>query len=126
MEKKRPGVSGAKRALLIVLCCVLAVVLALLFALTYALALPLETLAVPLIVNDLFGAASYDKILGIFIALNYAGYALGSPVMNACYDLFGSYKPALLVFCLLMIPIIVLFQIAITGARKEKQAVVKE
>ena len=30
MEKKRPGVSGAKRALLIVLCCVLAVVLALL------------------------------------------------------------------------------------------------
>ena len=101
----------------------LGAVLAVVFALCCALALPLETLVVPLIVNDLFGVASYDKILGIFVALNYTGYALGSPVMNLCYDAFGSYRPILLAFSLLMIPICAVFQFAITGARKEKRSV---
>jgi len=95
-------------------------VLAVAFAVFCALALPLETLVVPLIVNDLFGASSYDKILGIFIALNYIGYALGVPVINLGYDIFGSYKPALLAAGILMIPVGILFQFVITGAKKVK------
>lgn len=93
-------------------------VLAMLFAVLYAVALPLETLVIPLIVNDLFGAASYDKILGIMTAMNYAGYALGSPVTNLCYDIFGSYKPVLLLFSGLMIPICIVFQYIIRSAKK--------
>lgn len=72
-------------------------VMAMAFALLYALSLPLETMVVPLIVNDLFGTVSYDKMLGIFTALNYTGYALGSPIVNLSYDFFGSYKYALLI-----------------------------
>ena len=93
-------------------------VLAMLFAVLYAVALPLETLVIPLIVNDLFGAASYDKILGIMTAMNYAGYALGSPVTNLCYDMFGSYKPVLLLFSALMMPICIMFQFVIRAANK--------
>ena len=74
------------------------------------LALPLETLIIPLIVNDLFGSTSYDKILGIMVGMNYVGYALGAPLVNLCYDVLGSYKPVLLLFSALMIPIAIVFQ----------------
>lgn len=96
------------------------IVLAMVFAVFYALALPLETLVIPLIVNDMFGVASYDKILGIFCAMNYTGYALGAPIVNLCYDVFGSYKPILLTFSLLMIPICIVFQFGMDAAQKEK------
>ena len=95
-------------------------VLAMIFALFYALALPLETLVIPLIVNEMFGAVSYDKILGVLLAMNYTGYALGAPIVNLCYDQFGSYKPILLVFSLLLIPLCIMFQYAISAANKEK------
>ena len=94
-------------------------VLAMVFAIFYALALPLETLVIPLVVNDMFGVASYDKILGIFCAMNYTGYALGAPIVNLCYDIFGSYKPILLTFSLLMIPICIGFQFVISATKKE-------
>lgn len=91
------------------------------FAILYALALPLETLVIPLIANDLFGAVSYDKILGILSAANYIGYAFGAPMMNLCYDSFGSYKPVFLVFSGLMIPIGIVFQFAIRSAYREQR-----
>lgn len=94
-------------------------ILAMVFAVFYALALPLETLVIPLIVNDMFGVASYDKILGIFCAMNYTGYALGAPIVNLCYDVFGSYKPILLTFSLLLIPISVVFQFGIRATKIE-------
>ena len=85
-------------------------IMAVIFALLYAVALPLETLAIPLIVNDLFGDASFHKIMGIFIAMNYAGYALGAPIINLCYDKLGSYKPAFLLYAIFMLITLFLFQ----------------
>lgn len=99
----------------------LGMVLAVAFAILYAVALPLETLVVPLIANDLFGTASYDKVLGILYAMNYTGFALGSPITNICYDVFGSYKPVLLIFSALMIPISIVFQFVINSAHKERK-----
>lgn len=96
---------------------------AILFAVLFALAIPLETLVIPLIVNDLFGAASYDKILGICIAMNYIGYSIGCPLVNLGYDIIGSYSPILLVFGLLMIPTCVVFQLIISAAQKEKNRI---
>lgn len=98
---------------------------ALLFAVLFAVAIPLETLVIPLIVNDLFGAASYDKILGIFIAMNYIGYSIGVPLVNLGYDIIGSYSPILLVFGLLMIPAAVVFQLIVSAAQKEKARVMQ-
>ena len=88
-----------------------------------ALALPLETLVIPLIANDLFGTASYEKILGIFMAMNYAGYALGSPVTNLSFDLFGSYKPMIIVLGILIFAILVFFQFIINAAIADKKAI---
>lgn len=90
------------------------------FALLYALALPLETLVVPLLVGDLFGTVSYDKILGIMLCMNYAGYALGAPTVNLCYDAFGSYRPALLMVSALMLVAWVISDLVIRAAKKEK------
>lgn len=102
------------------------IIFAFVFGVLLALALPLETLVVPLITNDLFGATSYEKILGIFMAMNYAGYALGSPVANLSYDGFGSYKPMLVCLAVLIFTILVFFQFIINAAYKQKKAVMAQ
>ena len=94
-------------------------VLAVLFAVLFALALPLETLVVPLITMDMFGSPSYDKFLGLFTGLNYAGYALSAPVVNLFYDATGSYQSVFILFGTLMVVIMLIFQWVITCARKD-------
>jgi hypothetical protein len=80
----------------------------------------LETLVIPLVTNDLFGNANYDKILGFLIAANYSGYAVGAPVVNLCFDKFGTYKPVLLVLAAVMLTSMIAFQFIITTAGKDK------
>ena len=96
------------------------IVMAFGFCILFSMALPLETVVIPLLTNDLFGAASYEKILGIFMAMNYAGFALGSPVINLVYDCTGSYKPAMIVMAALMVVILISFQFVITASQKKK------
>lgn len=98
-----------------------AMALALVFCVLYALALPLETLVVPLIVNDLFGSVSYDKMLGIFSAVNYAGYALGSPAINLTYKLCKTYTPALIAASVIMLLGCVVFRFALKEATRIRQ-----
>ena len=99
-------------------------VMAFIFAILYAIAIPLETLVIPLIVNDLFGSVSYDKLLGITAALNYSGYALGAPIINWCYDKFGTYSPALFVLAIATILMLLVFQGVINSANKVKRAII--
>ncbi len=101
-------------------------VLAIVFSAFYALALPLETLMIPLIVNDLFGNASFDKIMGIFIALNYVGYALGAPTINLCYDALDSYMPAFLLYGVLMVVSCVIFQFVMRSAYKKRDIIIAQ
>ncbi len=90
------------------------------------LALPLETVMLSLITNDMFGDASFNKVLGIVTAVNYAGFAVCSPLINLCYDIFGTYVPVLYAFSVMMIVVAVVFQFAITAAHWERQAVTAE
>ena len=99
-------------------------VMAIVFALLFALALPLETLVVPLIANDLFGNRDYDKILGLLVAANYAGYALGSPFINIFADLGMGYAPGLYILSGVMAVALLLMQFAINKAWKEKKAII--
>ncbi len=87
------------------------------------LALPLETLMIPLIVYDLFGDASADKILGVFLSLNYTGYAIGEPIINLCYDVLGSYNLAFAICAVLMLAITVLFQFALCSGYRDKKEI---
>ena len=93
------------------------------FAVLYALALPLETLVIPLIANDLFGSASYEKLLGIMLSMNYTGYALGGPLVNLCYDKLDTYCPILWVLAALTVGLLVMFQLVINSAYKRKKQI---
>ena len=88
-----------------------------------AMALPLETIMLSLITTDLFGNKSFDKILGIVSALNTAGYAVGAPVMNWCYDLFGTYVPFIWCCVGIMGVVTVIYQIVISSAAKQRKAI---
>ena len=91
------------------------------FAILYALSLPLETLVIPLIVNDLFGSVNYDKFLGLFAALNYLGYSASAPLVNLCFDITGSYDVIFIPFAILMTAACFVFQFVITSANKERK-----
>ena len=99
-------------------------ILGFVYAVAFAFAMPLETLVIPLIANDLFGNANYDKILGFLIAANYSGYALGAPIVNLCFDILGTYKPVLLILAAVMLASFVVFQFVITASNKEKAKII--
>ena len=77
----------------------------------------------PIYATDLFGARSFDKILGIFVSVNTAGYALGAPVINACYDITGSYKVAFVASLVILAFIVALLQIVLSSAARARRAV---
>ena len=88
------------------------------------IAMPLETVMVPLISNDLFGTASYDKVLGIFYSANSLGLCLGSPLCDLYRDLTGgSYASCYWFFIGLMVVVTIGFQFVIRAAQKDKQRI---
>ncbi len=89
------------------------------------MALPLETVIVPLLTNDLFGSASYTKVLGVFMAMNSLGLCLGSPLGEALRKLTGDYRICFWLFSAVLVIVIVAFQFVLKVANKEKQAVLE-
>jgi len=91
-----------------------------------AAALPLETICVSLVAGDLFGNKEFSRFLGVLTALCSLGFATGSPVINLVYDLVGSYLPAILVSAGIMVFVLVTFQLSITAARKDRDAILAQ
>ena len=88
------------------------------------IAMPLETVMIPLMSNDLFGSASYTKVLGIFYAANSLGLCLGSPLCDIYRDLTGgSYRSCYWFFTGLMVLVTIGFQLVIRTAYKDKEKV---
>lgn len=88
------------------------------------LAMPLETVMIPLMSNDLFGSASYTKVLGIFYAANSLGLCLGSPLCDIYRDLAGgSYRSCYWFFSGLMLAVTIGFQVVIRVAQKDKEKI---
>lgn len=85
------------------------------------LAMPLETIMLSLIASELFGNRSFAQMMGIYSAFNTAGYALGTPLGNWCYDICGSYDPAIRVAAVIMAVVTVVFQFVITAAQKQRK-----
>ena len=90
-----------------------------------AVALPLETVMLPLFASELFGDKSFVKILGLFTAASTAGFALGAPFANLCYDLFGDYNVAFVVFAVLMLFVTVTMQFVIRSAKRDRAAILE-
>ena len=89
-------------------------------------ALPLETIMLPIYANDLFGSKSFDKVLGIFVSVNTAGYALGAPTLNLCRDLTGSYNVGFVISIFVMLAIMITFQFVLSASRRERAAILAE
>ena len=85
------------------------------------IALPLETVAIPLLTADMFGTKSYTKTLGIFMAMNTLGLCLGSPLADLFFDIFGTYIPCFWFFGALMVVIVAAFQFVIHKAYKDRE-----
>lgn len=94
--------------------------LAMIWAVTSSLSLPMETIGVTLVAGDLYGNMAFDRMLGIMLALNHAGYAVGALVVNAFFDLLGSYKYVMMGFGILLLAVTVMYQFIISGAHKDR------
>lgn len=90
------------------------------------LAVPMETVMIPLLSNDLFGSASYNKVLGVFMAMNSLGLCLGSPMGDLCFDIFGTYKPCFWFFTVLMVAVAICYYFVIRAAYRDKTAILAE
>lgn len=95
-------------------------VMAVIYTVTSAIALPLETVMLPNFAIDLMGQKSFDKALGLFVSVNTAGYAIGTPLVNVVYDTFGTYKPILFALSALMVIVSLAMQYVITAAHGER------
>ena len=101
----------------------LGLVLAMTATVLSAMALPLETVMLPLLTNDLFGSASYAKALGIFMAMNSLGLCLGTPLGELIRKIFGDYRPTFWLFSIVLVGVIIGFQFVLKAAEKDKAAV---
>ena len=87
------------------------------------IAMPLETVRIPLMTNDLFGSASYSKVLGILMAMNSLGLCLGSPLGEFLRRIAGSYRSCFWLFSIVLVVVIVTFQFVLRAANKQKDAI---
>lgn len=83
----------------------------------FALALPLETVMLPIYTREFFDKESFGRMLGILVAVNTAGYALGSPFLNMIYDLTGSYAAGFITVGSIMLVVLVTLQVLISSSR---------
>ena len=90
------------------------------YAIFSSLALPLETIGVSLVVGDVFGNKEFGKYLGLMSALNSVGFAVGDPIMNLVYKVFGSYTIAIWIAVGTFAVITVAFQFILNAAHKDR------
>lgn len=91
-----------------------------------ALALPLETIMLSLFASELFGNRAFAHTMGIFAAVNTAGYAAGTPLANWCFDAFGTYVPVILFYCGTMLVVTVVFQFILNAAYRERKRILAQ
>ena len=96
-------------------------IMSIIYSVISAFALPMETVLIPLYASDLFGQKSFTKAMGVFAAVNTAGFALGAPIINGFYDALGSYKYGFILFAVIMLVVFVGFQFVISTAHKERK-----
>ena len=97
--------------------------IAIIFAIIFPFALPLETVVLSLIVEELFDKKDFARVLSKTSAASSIGFAIGPVLVNKVYDATGTYLPAIYFCMALMAAILVAFQIAITIAHKKKRSI---
>ncbi len=98
-------------------------IIAFIRAIVSSVAMPLETVMLPFFAAELFGDKSFTKVLGLFTAASTAGFALGSPFANLCYDIFGNYNMAFIVFAVLMLFVSVTMQFVLLASMEDRKRI---
>ena len=88
-------------------------VLAMIYGVFSSMAMPTTTVMLPLITTELFGE-KLCKDAWYFVSVNTAGYAVGIPLANLIYDIYGTYKPILYVLAAVMLLVTIIFQVALS------------
>lgn len=100
-------------------------ILAFIRAIIGPFATPLETVMLSIFVVEFFGNKAFDKLVGIFVSVSAAGFAIGSPLGNVCYDIFGDYNLAFAIFGALMAIVAVALQFVLIASRRDKKAILE-
>jgi MFS family permease len=100
-------------------------VIALVRIVVAAVAMPLETVMLPLFASELFGNKSFMKMVGLFSAASTAGFALGAPFANLCYDVFGDYNVAFVTFACLMLFVAITMQFVLRSANRDRRIILE-
>ena len=98
-------------------------IIAFIRAVVSSVAMPLETVMLPFFAAELFGNKCFAKVLGLFSAASTAGFAVGAPFANLCYDVFGNYNVAFAVFAVLMLFVSVTLQFVLRASMKEREKI---
>lgn len=99
-------------------------IMSLIYAVLVSVALPLETIMLPLYAGDLFGQKAYAKMVGIFVAINVSGYAVGAPVVNLGFDIFGTYDGMFIATAIVMTGVLIALQFVIKSAHKCRDEII--
>ena len=75
----------------------------------------------PIYARELFGEKRFNEALGIFVSVNTAGYAVGAPLSNLFFKIFGNYNVFLYITIALMSMALILVHIIITVAKKQQR-----
>ena len=79
-----------------------------------------------LFASELFGNRAFAHTMGIFAAVNTAGYAAGTPLANWCFDAFGTYVPVILFYCGTMLVVTIVFQFILNAAYRERKKILSQ
>ena len=63
-------------------------------------------------------------MVGIFVAINVSGYAVGAPVVNLGYDIFGTYDGMFIATAIVMTGVLIALQFVIKSAHKCRDEII--
>ncbi len=96
------------------------------YAVFAPIAFPLETIMLPLYAAHFCGEKSFAKALGLFVSVNTAGYAVGAPLMNLCFDITGNYNIGLYASCAVIIAVFISMNLILSAAKRHRKEIEKE
>ena len=117
-------ITGAASILMLSFCTASTPILGAVGATLISFALPLENVMLPIIAADVFGEKSYAKIMGIVVALNTAGHAIGSPLTDLVREHSGgTYQLIFFLYGIGLAVIAVVFHFVLRAAGKDREAI---
>lgn len=93
--------------------------LAIMYAVMMGLCAGIQTGLYPMVINHLMGDREYGLIYSNLNVFYFVGMAVGVPVSGYIYDFCGTYRPAWIAYCVVIVLIVALLFVAEKFAKRE-------